>query len=115
MPLPPIQPDPASDYGNANQQLQQNAARNERRNPSEAQWNTHKDNIYRLYITENLTLNATMRVMENDYGFIASFVHHLQTFLKPRDTLDELTLMIVRECIKSDFESGDLSRTSRNA
>ena len=113
MPPPSLQPGSASGHDDANGQHQRNdeMPKNERRNPPEAQWKTHKDNIYRLYITDNLTLAATMTRMETDYGFIASSV----CFSQAGDTKDKLTLIVARKCIRNDSESGALSSTSRKA
>ena len=38
---------------------------------NDKRWNFHKDEIRRIYIEEDLTLQVTMRMIEEKYGFKA--------------------------------------------
>jgi hypothetical protein len=46
--------------------------KNKRWRPSDNQWNGHKNTIQRLYISENLSLDATMKFMGEHHTFWAS-------------------------------------------
>ena len=37
----------------------------------DGEWTRHKDSIWKLYVKENRTLEATMTIMKEDYGFVA--------------------------------------------
>lgn len=75
MPPPPL-PAPRSAPTNGSADLQQSIRRpkNKRWQPSDAQWNTHKGAIRDLYITNNQSLETTMKFMEDNHGFLASYV-----------------------------------------
>ncbi|KAF8849774.1 hypothetical protein BDZ45DRAFT_680286 [Acephala macrosclerotiorum] len=40
--------------------------------PKKKNWNLHKDSMHRLYVTERQTLNRTMEIMKQRFGFVAS-------------------------------------------
>jgi hypothetical protein len=50
------------------------AAPNARRSLSKQDWNDHRATFERLYSSERKTLKEVMKIMEQDYGFLATSV-----------------------------------------
>lgn len=48
-----------------------NSTERGRSNRAEAEWNRHKDIIWKLYMEDNETLGSTMETMKEEHGFIA--------------------------------------------
>lgn len=83
-------------------------AKNRRWQPPDVAWDKHKDTIFELYITRNQTLVETMRHMEQQHGFRASYASAL---LIPNSLTSSTHLIQGRKCTKNASEIGSLSKT----
>lgn len=75
--------------------------KNKRWRPSDNQWNDHKNTIQRLYISENLSLDATMKFMGEHHTFWAS----------KRMYKEQLAEWGFRKNLKKDEVKGIIKRT----
>jgi hypothetical protein len=62
---------------------------------NQQQWESHREEIFEIYMMKNETLKKTMRILDEKYGFSPRYVKNIvNCFLVP---------LIVEECIPACF------------